>query len=597
MRGLWYGCVAVGIICFWELVRGGILFCLKIDDANSDIKNSQEISSVNLPDNKDIPANNNVDFQMMKQNNENCMLNFEIGFSKIAAKAMDSIVNVSTVQLLEAEEKTEHLEFGSENDDDFSKNFFGKSQNKNNSKKANGLGSGFVVKIDGNKAYIVTNNHVVDKAKRITIFLADKTELVAEIHAIDERTDLAVLAVDISSLQDSASNLEAIKWGDSENIQVGNLVVAIGNPFGLGSTVTHGIVSAKGRNINLGMKSNFSLIDDFIQHSASINVGNSGGCLLNVQGEVVGVNSVIISPSGGNIGIGFAIPSNLVKQTVDQLIFHKRTLRGWFGAEVQLINSKEAESLGLIKKEANASKIFGYFVTRLVSGSPAEKAGVKKGDIIAEFEGQKFSEKNTLSKFIAATKIHTYVTLKILRQTKDTNKWVDGFVRVKIGDFEEAMKSGIIDPKNIAQQAINTKELVVDDIGITIKELPKDFQKDLPFDSRKYDVKVKVVVTDVDDSKMLFGASFAKGDGILQANNTKIENVDQLKEIVELVKKNHNMLSIPFVVQRGAANVIVVVNLEIDEETKKQPDIAEEKEESVNENEEITSVLQNENAA
>lgn len=493
---------------------------------------------------------------------ENNTISFEKGFENVAKKAMHSVVNVATMQLVEASERPglpdifKGLPF-----DEMFKDFFDVPQKKQKLKKANALGSGFIVEVDkkAKKAYVVTNNHVVEKAKKIIVSLSDKTELPATIHAVDSRTDIAVLAIDLKNLDFNIEKLKSVIWGDSSKLNEGNFVIAIGNPFGLGSTVTNGIVSAKGRNLSMGMPS-LNFIDDFIQHSAPINFGNSGGCLLNIYGEVIGINNAIFSTSGGNIGIGFAIPSNIAKNTVDQLIKFKRTFRGWLGAEVHSVYAKQAESVGLAKHSLESSKIFGAYVARVVPNGPAAKCGIKVGDIIVEFNGKRISENCSLQNAVGTAEIGKSVKLKIWRQ-KDNSTWGMTEISVKIGDFEKAMQSGELDTKTQEEtrNADVIKETYIDSLGITISTLPEQYKSEYP-------KGLKVVVTKVEDDEgpSFYGPIFKVGDGFISADNKQVTSVSQMKGIIEniLKDKNNRNRPIPFVVARGGSQMMIATTLD-----------------------------------
>lgn len=495
----------------------------------------------------------------------NSPISFEKGFESVAKKAMHSVVNVATMQLVENTERSGLPDiFKGLSFDDIFKDFFDAPQRKQKLRKANALGSGFIVEVDkkARKAYVVTNNHVVEKAKKIVVSLSDKTELPATIHAIDSRTDIAVLCVDLRNLDFDIEKLQPVKWGDSDKLNEGNFVVAIGNPFGLGSTVTNGIVSAKGRNLSMGMPS-LNFVEDFIQHSAPINLGNSGGCLLNIYGEVIGINNAIFSTSGGNIGIGFAIPSNIARITVDQLIKFKRTFRGWLGAEVHSVYAKQAESVGLTKHSLESSKIFGAYVARIVPNGPAAKCGIKVGDIIIEFNGKKITENCSLQNAVGTAEIGKSVKLKIWRQ-KEGSKWGEVEISVKVGDFENAMKNGEITAKNSEENknSESIKEMSIDSLGITVSSLPEQYKSDYP-----QGVKVIVTKVDEDEGTSFYGPIFKPGDGFISADNKPVANVSQLKGIIDgiLTDKNNRNRPIPFVVVRDGSQMMIATTLDFTE--------------------------------
>ncbi|HEY0834287.1 MAG TPA: Do family serine endopeptidase [Azospirillum sp.] len=260
------------------------------------------------------------------------------------------------------------------------------------------VGSGFV--IDGS-GHVVTNNHVVEGGKDITVTLHDGTELPATIVGRDPKTDLALLKVT------SDKDLPHLEFGDSDKARVGDWVVAIGNPFGLGGTVTTGVVSARGRNINAGP------YDDFIQTDASINRGNSGGPMFNLDGEVIGINTAIYSPSGGSVGIGFAIPSNLARHVVAELKEHGTVERGWLGVRIQPVTPEIAEGLGLTKAK-------GALVAEVTPGSPAAKAGLKQGDVVTRFDGTPIDGVRDLTRRVADTAIGSDAKVEVVRKGKET---------------------------------------------------------------------------------------------------------------------------------------------------------------------------------
>jgi len=271
-------------------------------------------------------------------------------------------------------------------------------------RRAQSLGSGFIVDSSG---IVVTNNHVIDGADEINVVLSDNTTLKAELVGADPRTDIAVLRVR------PERPLPSVDFGDSDSAQVGDWVVAIGNPFGLGGSVTAGIVSARGRDIRQG------LYDDFIQTDAAINRGNSGGPLFNMAGEVVGINTAIYSPSGGSIGIGFSIPSNLAKNIVAQLRDDGRVRRGWLGVNIQQVTDEIAESLGL---HGNGAR--GALVARAQEGGPAAEGGIQAGDVILRFNNQDVREMRNLPRIVADTRVGSRVPVVVWRNGKEETKEV-----------------------------------------------------------------------------------------------------------------------------------------------------------------------------
>ncbi len=326
-------------------------------------------------------------------------------FANLAEKLMPSVVNISTTQTIKAQSTPFPFQFppGSPFEDMF------KEFQKPTERKASSLGSGFIIKKDG---IIVTNNHVIANADDIIVRVNNK-EYEAKVLGADPYSDVAVLKID------STKNFKPVEFGNSDKARVGDWVVAIGNPFGLGGTVTSGIISARNRDINL------TRYDDFIQTDASINQGNSGGPLFNMEGDVIGINTAIISPSGTSSGIGFAIPSNTASNIIDQLIKFGETKRGWLGVRIQQV-TKEIAVVQKLKETK------GALIAGVSEGSPAEKSGLQPGDIILEFDGKDIETMRSLPKIVANTKVGKTVFIKIWRDKKLTTK------RLTLGRLESS---------------------------------------------------------------------------------------------------------------------------------------------------------------
>ena len=314
-------------------------------------------------------------------------------FADLANKLLPTVVNISTSQTLKAPPKTAmpQLPPGSPLEDLF-KNFMGPRGDQ--PRHVTSLGSGFIIDPSG---YIVTNNHVIEDSDIITVILHDGISLPAKVVGRDPKTDLALLKVT------AKKPLPATRFGDSDKARIGNWVMAIGDPFGIGSSVTAGIVSARNRNINAGP------YDDFIQTDAPINRGNSGGPLFDMDGDVIGINSAIFSPSGGSVGIGFAIPSNLARQVVGQLRQFGTARRGWIGVRIQTVTAEIAEGLGLASTR-------GALVAGVTGGGPAEKAGLRNGDLITGFDGKPVGDDRALPRIVADTPINKTVNVDLLRR-------------------------------------------------------------------------------------------------------------------------------------------------------------------------------------
>jgi serine protease Do len=322
-------------------------------------------------------------------------------FADLAEKLLPSVVNISTTQLTKKQGRgLEVPQFPPGSPfEEFFRDFFDRNRPDSQPRKSTALGSGFIVDPAG---YVVTNYHVIENAEEITVILQDDTNLKAKIIGRDTKTDLALLKVE------PTKPLPAVKWGDSDKSRVGDWVVAIGNPFGLGGTVTAGIISARKRNINSGD------YDSFLQTDASINRGNSGGPMFNLKGEVIGVNTAIFSPSGGSIGIGFAIPARQASLIVNQLRKYGRTRRGWLGVRIQTVTDQIAESLEL-------EGAGGALVAGVTKDGPAEAAGLKAGDVVLSFDGRKVKQMRELPRIVAETPIEKEVKLKVWRNGK--SRW------------------------------------------------------------------------------------------------------------------------------------------------------------------------------
>ena len=311
-------------------------------------------------------------------------------FADLAETLMPSVVNISTTQTIKIQSSPfPQFPPGSPFGDMFKE--FGRPTER----KATSLGSGFIIKKSG---VVITNNHVIADAEDIIVRVNNK-EYEAKVIGADSLSDIAVLKIQ------SSENFKVVAFGNSDKARVGDWVIAIGNPFGLGGTVTSGIISARNRDINL------TRYDDFIQTDASINQGNSGGPLFNLDGDVIGINTAIISPSGASSGIGFAIPANYASTIIDQLVKFGETKRGWLGVRIQQV-TKEIASVAGLKEEK------GAFIGGVSEGSPAEKGGIKTGDIILEFDGEKIKTMRNLPRVVANTKPNKRVSVKIWRENK-----------------------------------------------------------------------------------------------------------------------------------------------------------------------------------
>ncbi len=390
--------------------------------------------------------------------------------------------------------------------DDFFDKFFGNGPRREYKQRS--LGSGFVIDREG---YILTNNHVVEKATTIKVKLSDEKEYDARIIGRDPKTDIALIKIDVRQ------SLPVAVLGDSEVLQVGDWVVAIGNPFGLEHTVTAGIVSAKGRIIGAGP------YDQFIQTDASINPGNSGGPLLNLQGEVVGINTAIVS---GGQGIGFAIPINVAKDMLSQLKSKGKVVRGWLGVVIQKMTPEIAKSFGLKETE-------GALVADVMDQSPADKAGIKRGDVIISYDGRKIKDNETLPRLVAATEVGTKAKIVLVRDGKRKE------VSVVIGELqEESLRA-------------SKKTEIEKDLGLVVQDITAEIAKHLNLKDKK-----GVIVTDVIPGSPAQEADIRSGDVIREIGRKPVRSVAEFKE---LVKRSSIKEGIVMLIQRENATFYAVI--------------------------------------
>ncbi|HXV82251.1 MAG TPA: DegQ family serine endoprotease [Candidatus Binatia bacterium] len=419
-------------------------------------------------------------------------------FVVLAKKLGPAVVNISTSQVVDQPSDP----FGGEGWE----RFFGQPFPRGPFRQQ-GLGSGFIIEPDG---IILTNNHVVADAEKITVKLQDDREFEGKILGKDPKTDVAVIKID-------AKNLPVVPLGDSDRLEVGEWVVALGSPFGLANTITAGIVSAKGRWIGAGP------YDSFIQTDASINPGNSGGPLVNLRGEVVGMNTAIFSRTGVNIGIGFAIPVNLVKELVPELKSKGKITRGWLGVSIQQVTPDLATSLGLDKSA-------GALVSSVSDGSPAEKAGIKVGDVIIEYNGEPIKHSSELPILVARTDVGKSVPLKVFRGKEELQ------LTVTIAELKEDEIVASASKKN--------------DLGLTVQGVTPEVARSLGLKDNR-----GVIITGVDPAGPGAAAGFRRGDVILEVDRKPIRSLaDYEKAISEA--KDRNLL---FLVRRGDTTIFLAL--------------------------------------
>ena len=415
-------------------------------------------------------------------------------FADLAEKLMPSVVNISTTQTVKT--TTNQFPFQFPPGSPFGEMF--KDFDRPTERKASSLGSGFIIKEDG---IVITNNHVIANAEDILIRVGDK-EYNAEVIGADPYMDLAVLKMK------TKDKFKPVSFGDSTKARVGDWVVAIGNPFGLGGTVTSGIISARNRQIGL------TRYEDFIQTDASINQGNSGGPLFNLKGEVIGVNTAIIAPGqSGSIGIGFAIPANAASNVIDQLIKFGETKRGWLGVRIQEVTKEIADVEKLKKPE-------GALVASVGQNSPADKAGIKAGDIILEFDGKKINTMKKLPNVVASTEVGKSVELKIWRNKKLISK------RLTLGRLETSEEFKETKPK------IVKKDVDIQSLKIAVRDLnAQDITK------RNLNKKTTgVVITEISNRSPLINL-LSVSDIIIEVQKTSVKNSSDLNKIVNSIFK------------------------------------------------------------
>jgi serine protease Do len=380
-----------------------------------------------------------------------------------------------------------------------------------------GLGSGVIVSTDG---YILTNNHVIDNATKISVELSDRRIVDGKLIGADPASDLAVVKID-------QRGLPVLSMGDSNVMRVGDVVLAVGNPLGVGQTVTMGIVSAKGRATGGTGDGSY---EDFLQTDAAINSGNSGGALVNTAGELVGINSQILSPSGGNIGIGFAVPSNMAKNVMDQLVAHGRVHRGLLGVTVQPMTGDLAAGLGLSKTE-------GALVSGVTPGGAADKAGVKRGDVILGYQGRAVIDTNSFRNEIAATKPGTTVALQVLRDGKTSE------IKATLAE-NTAAKDARRGPADRDGEAASK-------YGMTVEPITPEIARQLELDRNAKGV----VITGVDPSGAAASAGLREGDVIQQVNGKSVDSADDVRDALNantdgkpsvlLIARGNNTVFVP----------------------------------------------------
>lgn len=445
------------------------------------------------------------------------------GFADLAERLMPAVVNISTSQTVQQRRSTGP---GQAPFNDFFEEFFNQRRGGPSApqeRKVSSLGSGFVI---DPKGIIITNNHVIESADEIVINFSDGTKLPAELVGRDPKTDLAVLKVE------TKKRLPFVPMGDSESARVGDWVIAIGNPFGLGGSLSAGIISAINRDINAGP------YDSFIQTDAAINRGNSGGPLFNMKGEVIGVNSAIISPSGGSVGIGFSIPSNLAKSVIGQLRQFGETRRGWLGVRIQAVTDELAESLSL-------GEARGALVSEVSPDGPAERGGVKVGDVIVKFDGKDVPTMRDLPRIVAETKIDKPVAVEVIRRGKVQR------LSIVTGRLEEPdlkQSAGEVDKPRKSDNGEHSHA------GLTFQNINPDSRRDFELG----DDATGALVVAVDRSSAAFEAGIRVGDVVAEIDQQPVGSAKTAAEALVKAEKSGRKSVLVFVQSRGTVRFIAL---------------------------------------
>ncbi|HEY0901271.1 MAG TPA: DegQ family serine endoprotease [Micavibrio sp.] len=446
-------------------------------------------------------------------------------FADLSERLLPAVVNISsTHKAVQPEDFPEmpHFPPGSPFEDFFEEFMENRGEGAPMTPPAS-LGSGFIV--DAAQGWIVTNNHVVKDADEVRVTLHDDTSLPAEIIARDEKVDLALLKVKTDK------KLTAVKFGDSEKLRVGDWILAIGNPFGLGGTVTAGIISARQRDIQSGP------YDDYIQTDASINRGNSGGPMFNLQGEVIGINTAIFSPSGGSVGIGFAIPAALAKPVIDQLAKYGRTRRGWLGVRIQGVTEDIAESFGL-----KGTK--GALISSITPTGPAEQAGLKAGDIVLKFNGREIKEMRELPRLVAEAPIDSDATIEYWREGKAQS------TKIKIGELEKAEDNGLLSEKgpDAPLEEKPGNNTIIESVGLSIAAMSAQDRQNYNIGDDVQGVIVRATTPNSESAQK----GLAEGDVIVEINQQAVSDVASVKTIIDKA------------VKAGRNSILLLVNREGD---------------------------------
>lgn len=439
-------------------------------------------------------------------------------FADLAEQLLPAVVNISSETVTSAQGVLP---------EDFLERFG--HGNPENAPRAQSLGSGFI--IDGEAGIVITNNHVIEDASEIKVILQDDTEYTAELVGSDPSTDVAVLRIDTEG-----DVLPEVPWGDSDAARVGDWVLAIGNPLGLGGTVTAGIISARGRNIDSGP------YDDYIQTDASINRGNSGGPLFNTEGQVIGINTAIFSQSGGSIGIGFSIPSNQAIGVVDQILEYGSTRRGWLGVSIQEVTDDIADSLGM-------DRAYGALVSAVHEDGPAESAGFESGDVIIEFNNNEVADTRELLRLVAAAPIEQTVPVIVWRNGEEVtlNPTLGQREKIDLASLRPIQEGA---PEGEAETQIAR----LDTLGIEIAPLNQS-------EADKFGVEAAgegVLISSVDSASDAAEKGIQPGDIVLEVNQNEVASVGDMEREVQTALEAGRS-SVLLKIQRGDRRIFVAV--------------------------------------
>jgi serine protease Do len=443
-------------------------------------------------------------------------------FADLAANVSDAVVNISATQTFEEKRSANvpQLEPGTPFDEMFEEFFRRHRQGGENDpaphpreRRSNSLGSGFVIDASG---IIITNNHVIADANEVTVIFTDGQKLKAEVIGKDAKVDVAVLKVKPDK------PLKFVKFGDSEKMRVGDWVMAVGNPFGLGGSVTSGIISARNRNIESGP------YDSFFQIDAAINKGNSGGPLFNMDGEVIGINTAILSPSGGWSGIGFANPSASVVPVIDQLREFGETRRGWLGVRIQNVDESIAESL-------NLGKVRGALVAGVDEKGPAKAAGIQSGDVIVKFDGVDIKESRELPRLVATAPVGKDVAITVIRQGKEVTS------HVKLGRLEDSEKKVAAEPEKSEPQKPLVETPVQKALGMEFSSLSDATR--LKF-SIKESITSGVVVTGVEPDSAAADKHIQPGEIVVEIDQDPVKDPADIGKKLKSLKENGKKLAL-----------------------------------------------------